>query len=433
MESVNVTAQVENNNNTTTSDHAHGNIDVTICTQLENFSFLSPSQTSTCANPENDVLQFGDYFPETDADAAIDSSADSIHSANLFSSPDVSTSDICSKSEHLSSSLPLNDFKGDKVDPHVLKTLLDFVLDACRKLHALYSDLDKKVDQNARFLNEKLSVIHLLHQTTFSESLKECRDERHELSVKIDQFSQTNDDLRTQWQTQMDLIRQNSETDGESSGSEDNTAITENSPFENSRFGNGVFQNLEAEVTRLNESVSKLSNELHDVDIRVIECEQYPRRNNIVISGIPDNVSHNHLKDKVLDICGAIGLQLNDEDISACHRLPKNRNVRWPAKTIIRFVNRENVDYCLSHRDRLKSRPVRNKLDGMNLRFFENLCKSNNDVLRMCKWLQENDHIHAYFLRNGFVKIVVIDGGYPEKIPHPKVLQDRFPEIPQEF
>ena len=135
------------------------------------------------------------------------------------------------------------------------------------------------------------------------------------------------------------------------------------------------------------------------------------------------------MKSKVLDILDAVGLELNTYDISACHRLPKGRS-RWPAKTIVRFVNRENVDYCLKNRDRLTWRGTRNKLGGLNLRFYENLCNMNNEVLQMAKWLSDNGHLHRYFIRNGFVKIVVGERDDPEKVKNPQMLRDRFPMMP---
>ena len=66
----------------------------------------------------------------------------------------------------------------------------------------------------------------------------------------------------------------------------------------------------------------------------------------------------------------------------------------------------------------------------MNIRIFENLCKANEEALRICKWLQENEVIHDHFIRNGFVKIVKTAGGRPLKVRHPEYLRDKFDNIP---
>ncbi len=412
---------VVNNNNTvndaTTYTASTPNILISTA-EVNEFSFESATTPE-----ENSDIAREQSFPETDADAALGFSPSPKSTNALFSSPGVKTSDIFNVSPH-SSSLPvLTEDQSEQLDPRILKTLLDFVLDACKKLHVLYSDLDVKFDKNVRFLNEKLSTLHLLHQTTITESLRECRGERHELSVKVDQLSVSCEELDTKWSEQMELLKSNFPTD-------DDTSSNNSISTENNSVDNGALHTLDAEVVRLNESVSKLSGDLLQLDCRVVECEQYPRRNNIVISGIPDNVTHTHLKDKVYDVCEAIGLNLPDNSISACHRLPKGRNSPWPAKTIVRFVNREDADYCFWNRNKLKNRDVRNALNGLNLRIFENLCRSNNEVMQMCKWLYDNEYINGHFLRNGFVKIVIAEGDVPLKVKHPQLLRDRFPMIP---
>ncbi len=412
-----------------------------LCPDLA-FSFKSPPEekSENDAGTQRPSTNYFD-FPETDADAAAFLATPTPTKRRSFSeelfSPGVSTSDLCNNIDSSSTSLPiLNDISENKIDTVVLKTLLNFVLDACRKLFSLYSSLDDQVQSNARFTSEKVSVLHLLHQNALAESLKECRDYRREQEVSISQkfevFARSNAEVREQWTEQMDLLKQNIHNEVHSDHSEDDDSDNaSNDSRSSSHFSNGVVQNLEAEMNGLNETLTKISKDLLDMDTRVIECEQYPRRNNIVISGIPDDVSHRDLKNEVFDILAAIGLnELTENDISACHRLPKSRRSRWPAKTIIRFVNRDNVDFCLRNRNRLKERAVRNKLDGMNLRFYENLCKSNSLILRMCKWLEENEHIHGHFLRNGYVKIIVTEGDNPVKMTHPQVLRDRFPFIP---
>ena len=364
-------------------------------------------------------------FPETDADAAAGFSPKSIHSDVLFSSPEAKTSDLCHSSPH-SLSLPnLNEGKVDDIDPRVLKSLFDYMLDACKKLYVLYSDLDNKVNGNVRSLNEKLSTLNFLHQTSFTESLKECRDSKRELSERLDKVDGSYLELNTKWTEQIELLKSNF-------NAHDSSSVTSNDSIasDDTNATYGPLQALDSEVSRMNDSFTKLSDEMHQLDCRLVECEQYPRRDNIIISGIPDNVSQNDLKDQVYDIVDAIGLNLPDNSISACHRLPKGRS-RWPAKTIVRFVNREDAEFCLSNRNKLKSRGVRNNLNGLNLRIYENLCKSNNDVLHMGKWLQENGYIKSYFLRNGFVKIVVNEGDQPVKVNHPQLLRDRFPIIPE--
>ncbi|MDP7403845.1 MAG: hypothetical protein QF782_00245 [Porticoccaceae bacterium] len=137
------------------------------------------------------------------------------------------------------------------------------------------------------------------------------------------------------------------------------------------------------------------------------------------------------LQAKVLEILAAAGFNLNPDDIQACHRLAKPRNSRFPARVIIRFISRKIVDFCLSNRDRVQ-RDVMDKLN-LNIRVFENLCKANEEALRICKFLKENGTIYDHFIRNGFVKIVKQAGGRPLKVRHPEFLKDKFVDFLTDF
>ncbi len=50
--------------------------------------------------------------------------------------------------------------------------------------------------------------------------------------------------------------------------------------------------------------------------------QQYGRRNNIEINGIPNDVKDSSLEGKVVDILTKVGVDVSSDDIEACHRLP---------------------------------------------------------------------------------------------------------------
>ena len=51
----------------------------------------------------------------------------------------------------------------------------------------------------------------------------------------------------------------------------------------------------------------------------------------------------------------------------------------------------------------------------MNLRFYENLCRANEEIVRECYKLKKEGLMEDYFIRNGFVKIVKKYGDKPKK------------------
>ena len=64
----------------------------------------------------------------------------------------------------------------------------------------------------------------------------------------------------------------------------------------------------------------------------------------------------------------------------------------------------------------------------MNLRFYENLCENNERVFNWCRELNNHNMLHEYYIRNGFVKIVINKGDKPIKIHHPDELFHYFQE-----
>ena len=65
----------------------------------------------------------------------------------------------------------------------------------------------------------------------------------------------------------------------------------------------------------------------------------------------------------------------------------------------------------------------------MNIRLFANLCTANEEVMRECGRLKKYGLLHEFYLRNGFVKVVIKDGDFPKKIYHKNKLRDLFKDF----
>ena len=66
----------------------------------------------------------------------------------------------------------------------------------------------------------------------------------------------------------------------------------------------------------------------------------------------------------------------------------------------------------------------------MNLRFFESLASLNQESVRICEHLLGDGQISKYYLRNGFVKVIVNSYGNPLRVNHPDVLREKF-DVPE--
>ena len=101
-----------------------------------------------------------------------------------------------------------------------------------------------------------------------------------------------------------------------------------------------IIKRLQDENATLREWCSQLEQRLVVFESSTNNLEQYGRRNNIVISGIPDSVDVNHLEELVTEIVSDIDVKVTSNDIESCHRIGKKNNRIDSTKTIIRFVDR---------------------------------------------------------------------------------------------
>ena len=83
---------------------------------------------------------------------------------------------------------------------------------------------------------------------------------------------------------------------------------------------------MQYENGTLRERCSKIEQRLVAFESSTNNLEQYGRRNNIVISGIPDSVDINHLEESVTEVISDIDVKVTSNDIEACHRIGNKNN-----------------------------------------------------------------------------------------------------------
>ena len=81
---------------------------------------------------------------------------------------------------------------------------------------------------------------------------------------------------------------------------------------------------------------------------------QYGRINNIVISGIPDSTDDNNLENTVISMMSNINVNIEENDIEACHRFGKpDVTSKSKKKTVACFVNRKNCYKIFENKKKL--------------------------------------------------------------------------------
>ena len=168
---------------------------------------------------------------------------------------------------------------------------------------------------------------------------------------------------------------------------------------------------LQNENRKMKKRIQELENLQDDVDSRLIDAEksvlsveQYTRRENFEISGIPTNIPHEELKDRVISIANSVcepTVPIVAKDIHACHRLKEEDG---KAAVIVRMVNRENTVSILKSKKKLveKSREL-----GYQEQLYvgENLCTGTKEIFAEARKLKKNKLISSCWTYNGVVHI----------------------------
>ena len=80
-----------------------------------------------------------------------------------------------------------------------------------------------------------------------------------------------------------------------------------------------VEENIISTINYLKEEIITLK----DNECSVNALEQYGRRNNIVVSGIPAHVSERDLEETVISVLSHIEVNVSPNDVEACDRIGK--------------------------------------------------------------------------------------------------------------
>ena len=84
-----------------------------------------------------------------------------------------------------------------------------------------------------------------------------------------------------------------------------------------------------------------------ETDQKSNHLNQYGRRNNLKIQGMPANVTDDELEGKVIDTFSCLGIEVKGSDIEDCHRLgytnPKNTTDLLTANFVIKLLIKNGI------------------------------------------------------------------------------------------
>ena len=137
----------------------------------------------------------------------------------------------------------------------------------------------------------------------------------------------------------------------------------------------------------LRESIDEHSTDIDDLldlnhylEKEIHQLNQYTRRENLEISGLPDDIPHKDLEIKVIEILNKIGVKITSYGLAGCHRLKKKKH-QTTANVIVRFIDRKKTIQCKKNKWKLID--LEDEL-GMRLFILENLCPAYTEIYNEC-------------------------------------------------
>ena len=227
------------------------------------------------------------------------------------------------------------------------------------------------------------------HNTRLGGVKQELQDLKKDVSLSLADF-------KTSIDTKFDVISNRLNAIEENFQKHVNDVITKELNESVMSIKDSIIDALKEENFRLQQKVQHLEKKLSDIEIAENKLEQYTRRNNIEIQGIPSSVHDNLLEDKVVDIFSQLNITISKSDIEDCHRLGKAN----PKNTIVRFVNRKFCNIALEKKKQLMSL---NKTElgfkpDVALYISENLTPFNQHLAWQCRELKRARLIHSFVI-----------------------------------
>ena len=180
---------------------------------------------------------------------------------------------------------------------------------------------------------------------------------------------------------------------------------------------------LMEEIKQLKTEHLEKDKKIATLESRVVEMEQYSRLNNIIISGLvtkprsyaraaalaveggePTEEDTDSIEQQVITYMETKGINIDSEDLEACHPLPKRDKKTCP-DIILRFVNRKHKLAVLKQGKKLK---------GSNVYMNEHLTKKTGDIAKQARRMRKQEKIQSTWTANCKVYIK-LNGETPEE------------------
>ena len=176
------------------------------------------------------------------------------------------------------------------------------------------------------------------------------------------------------------------------------------------------------------DQLDEYSDYVYFLEQEVSRLDQYGRRENIEIIGIPSSISDTKLETEVIKILRQIGLKrLEYFHIVGCHRIGKAKK-NGSKNTIVRFLNRKDA---ISSLKKKKDLYLCKEIGYYNLSIVENLCPAYRSIFDSLIQMKNEGHVKKVWTFKGKINYLTSDDEHekPKKIYHECELYKNFGDL----
>lgn len=163
--------------------------------------------------------------------------------------------------------------------------------------------------------------------------------------------------------------------------------------------------NLKVENSSLKAQINSLTLQNSELQNKINNLDQYNRKNNVIIQGIPV-VEGENVREQVMRLAKRLKVEIFDYDINATHRLPSRENAIPPI--IVRLNNREKKSALVANSKKLRLRGD-DSSQNSSVPIFVNdhLTKLTSELLHKAKQAQREGKVSHAWCREGniFVRL----------------------------
>ena len=151
----------------------------------------------------------------------------------------------------------------------------------------------------------------------------------------------------------------------------------------------------EDDVADLNDDLDGLKSDLDSAICQIDDLEQYNRKHNLEIHGIPES-SEENLSDKIIKLGKVLNVHIVNNDIDICHRMATRRSNGGPRPIIVRFRSYRAKSKLYKSKKHLRSVSLNNYFHGAEAAYInENLTSYRRELFAKVRKFKKINNWHS--------------------------------------